>query len=568
MRFKTNSIHVQESGHGRNSRDEPKRSAMWRQFALGVSLLGMAACSPFGSKDADETARGTIGYVKGFIGGVAADEPRAVLIGRNVLSAGGSATDAAVAVYFALSVTLPSSASLGGGGVCLVRDQRSNTIETLDFRALAPARPVPAGKVAVAVPGNPLGFYALHTKYGRLKWAEMIRPSENLARFGNQISRALGQDLALTGQKLLNHPGSRQIFAGPGAQGLRREGDFLKQTELSGMLARIRSLGGAKFYSGPFAREIVSAVKDVGGVLKYEDLRAFRPQWRPAISVPWIKQTALNFPSPPGTAGATAAQMTAMLGYNDLYEDSNDVTRAHLLAEVTERSLADRKNWDGSSATPIAADQLASPERAQRLMQTYKEDRRVVTPGAAAAGLDPTSQSSGSSFVVLDREGSAVACSLSMNKPFGNGLVARGTGMVLAAPAKDAHGGPSFASVIVSSRIRSAMYYVSASSGGALAPTSLINVSVDALTNDNSTLETAINRKRVHHGGADGITYLEAGTPKAVVDGLSKRGHKLAFVNSMGAVNAVLCTNGIPHEKIDCAALTDPRGFGLALSTQ
>ncbi len=568
MRFKTVSIHSHILAGTWNPDKERRRRALWRQFAVGVSLLGIAACSPFGSKDADESQRGTIGFVKGFIGGVAADEPRAVLIGRDVLSAGGTATDAAVAVYFALSVTLPSSASLGGGGVCLVRDQKSKTMETLDFRAPASKGQIPVGKIPVAIPGNPLGFYALHAKYGRLKWAELIRPSENLARFGNQISRALGQDLALTGQRLLAHRDSRQIFTGDKGSALLREGEFLKQTELSAVLARIRSLGGAGLYSGPFAREFIDAVEAVGGILKYEDLRAFRPQWRSTISVPWVKQTILHFPSPPGTAGATAAQISAMLAYNDLYEDSGQDVRAHLLSEAIERSLADRKNWDGSSGTRVADDQLASTERAEKLMQSFKVDRRTVIPGAVAAGLNPTSQSSGSSFAVMDSDGSAIACSLSMNKPFGSGRVARGTGIVLADQSDARDGGHSYASAMLVHRFRNAMYYVSASSGGSLAPTSLVNVSAYALADEDSTLESAINLKRIHNGGVDGITYVESGTPKAIVDSLSKRGHKLAFVNSMGVVNAVFCVNGIPHEKIDCSAFADPRGFGLALSTQ
>jgi len=554
--------------HGQSLAREPKRPAMWRQLTLGAILLGVAACSPFSSKDAGQQQRGTIGFVKGFIGGVAADEPRAVLIGRNVLSAGGSATDAAVAVYFALSVTLPSSASLGGGGVCLVRDHKTNTVETLDFSARVPKGAVPVGKTAVAIPGNPLGFYALHTKYGRLKWAELIRPAENLARFGNEVSRALGQDLILTGNKLLSHQDSREIFALTDGQSLLQEGEFLKQTELSGTLARIRSLGGARLYSGPFGREFVAAVDAAGGAMNYEDLRAFRPLWRPTLSVSWVQETAFHFPSPPGSAGATAAQMAAMLRYKDLFETSDEGTRIHLLAEAAERSLADRRNWDGSTGTNVAANQLATPERAGRLMRTFNKNRRVVTAGAVAAGLDPTSQSSGTSFSIMDREGSAVACSLSMNKPFGNGLVARGTGVVLAAPPEPNTGAASLASVILVSKIRNAVYYVSSASGGALAPTSLINVAAYSLSDSNITLEKAIKRKRVHHGGADGITYLESGTPNAVVDGLKKRGHKLAFVNSMGSVNAVLCTNGIPHEKINCSAFTDPRGSGLALSTQ
>lgn len=95
---------------------------------MAALLLGLTtAC-------ADDRPPGVIGHIEGFAGVVVADEPQAVLVARDVLSAGGLAGDAAVALGFTLAVTLPSSAGLGGGGLCVAYNGETNKIETLDFR--------------------------------------------------------------------------------------------------------------------------------------------------------------------------------------------------------------------------------------------------------------------------------------------------------------------------------------------------------------------------------------------------------------------------------------------------
>ena len=116
-------------------------------------LLAVGLVSACGGND---PPLGVVGYVGGDFGGVVSDEPTASLIAGNVLSAGGTAADAAVALYFALSVTYPSAASLGGGGVCVVHDGSSARVEALDFTVARPARRSPEGTPEFAVPGVPL----------------------------------------------------------------------------------------------------------------------------------------------------------------------------------------------------------------------------------------------------------------------------------------------------------------------------------------------------------------------------------------------------------------------------
>src|SRR5262244_350593 len=160
-------------------------------ICAALLALAVAGCQ---SKRA---ATDIIGSVKGFAGAVVADEPRAALAARDVLTAGGSAADAAVAIYFTLAVTLPSSAGLGGGGVCLVHEPGSERPLALDFLPRA------AADGSIGLPGNVRGMAVLQAKYGRLKWGQLLEQAEDLAR-GSAVSRALAHDLAAVGPTLLD----------------------------------------------------------------------------------------------------------------------------------------------------------------------------------------------------------------------------------------------------------------------------------------------------------------------------------------------------------------------------
>lgn len=542
---------------------QPNHLSAWRQFIVGSIVISLAGCSVL-EDDESQIPQGTIGYVQGNLGGVTADEPRAALVGRDALAAGGTAADAAVATFFTLVVTLPSSVSLGGGGVCLVRDHKTQSVETLDFRAKAP-RSAGNNRNAAAIPGSPRGIFALHAKYGNLKWGELMRPAENLARFGTEISRALGQDLKVANAEIWPNADMRETFAAPGATALYKEGAFFKQVPLSATLARLRSRGASDLYNGQFARQFTNAAQATGPAFTYEELRAYIPEWRGTIEVPFIRDTVFHFPTPPGSAGVTAAQIAAMLSNDDRYEDLDEIERAHLLVEAVERSLADRARWQRGNLSPS---EIVSKAVTARLVRDFDPEKRNPTSSVAAAPTDSLAKSRGASFSIVDRNGSAVACSFTMNKPFGAQRIARGTGVVLAASPPAHQSEDALASVILVRKSKSALYYASAASGGAAAPSALVNVVANGIVGSDTTLEQAIALKRVHHGGSDGITYLEKSINPVIVNGLGAIGHKMAYVRNLGYVNAIFCSAGLPNKNsVSCEVKSDPRGFGLGIGS-
>ena len=532
-----------------------------RQFAVAALALLALGCS-----SDEETKLGQIGIVEGFLGGVAADEPRAALIGRDVLSAGGTAADAATAVYFALAVTLPSSASLGGGGVCLVHDAKSARTEALQFLARRPAV-VPPGTVRQnAIPGNPRGFFALHSKYGALRWEQVVAPAERLARFGTLVSRALAHDLDQVGDALLAKPGNRILFARPDGQGVLREGDYMIQVELAAQLSVLRRLGPGDFYVGRSARNLVDAVIQAGGALSAEDLRSYAPAWDEPVAVPFGNKTAY-FPPPPAAAGSVAAQMWALLTRDDAYDDTEDGERPHLFVETALRAFADRGRWMGDDGmSRVAAGDLTSKARLDALMATYRPDRHV-----SAAQLDPApvlrlENPAATSFVVLDRQGSAVACALTMNNLFGNGRVAPGTGIVMAMPPGQGGRGPiSLGPMMVINEHVNEFYFAAAATGGVAAPTALLGVAAAALVGK-EPLEDAMQAPRLHHGGAPDLVYFEQGYDRDRLGALTGRGHRVGATNALGRVNAAYCSGALPPKPETCTVRTDPRGLGLAVS--
>jgi gamma-glutamyltranspeptidase / glutathione hydrolase len=524
-------------------------------FGLSLSL---SACGIVPTEEL-----GTEGHVQGFIGGVAADEPRAVLEGQKILSAGGSAADAATAMYFALAVTLPSKASLGGGGVCMVYDVKTKKVEALDFLSRVPAEIPATASRPSAVPGNPLGIFALHTRYGRFQWAGLVAIGEKLARFGTQASRSLVRDIKPVAGALIADSGSRKIFLQANGKVID-EGNFMRQLDLATALSSLRQRGPAEFYQGEFARRFVEGVRQVGGSLSINDLKAFKPQWRDVLTKKFGIHE-INFMPPPASGGLVTAQIFGMLDKGDLFSDASTNEKYHVLAETAVRSYGDRERWlrdDFSIAN--APKTLISNSHLGQLIGNYQANRHLSPNAFRPAPKQRAENPSATSFVAVDREGSAVACSFTMNNNFGIGRVAKGTGIMLAAaPTGRGKGPTALGPIIVHNKNSNNFFFAGAASGGIAAPTALMNVLARTMMADEK-LGEAIAATRVHHGGAPDITFYEPGLSEAAKSFLAQRGHHIAATPTLGLVNAVHCPGGLPRDPGTCAIKTDPRGSGLA----
>ncbi|MCW9033860.1 MAG: gamma-glutamyltransferase family protein [Rhodospirillales bacterium] len=555
------SFKSKDSGGFNKSQLEPEYATFrkWRHhFMVGTICTFLAACS--GGPDLKE---GQIGFVEGYYGGVAADEPRAVLVGREILTAGGNAVDAAVGTYFALSVTLPSSASLGGGGVCLVHDQKTEKLEMLDFLPRAPKTIAPNADRPVAIPGNPRGFYALHSKYGTLRWEGLISPAENLARFGNQVSRAFSSDLNRVSTALMRDQGSQRVFGGKGGISVG-ESDFIEQLDLAVTLTVLRTKGPGDFYNGRFARQFVESVNRAGGGLKIDDLRSYVPVWREPIKVK-VDNNAAYFTAPPVVGGVTGAQFLSLLVNDDRYEDADEIEKRHMFVDAAMRTYANRAGWLSLNNTVSKSPGvILSESQTERLTAGYNENSRT-SPTQVNPALGPRQENpSATSFVTVDKDGNAVACNLSMNNLFGTGRMAGETGILLSArPGNNGRGPISLGPVIVINDHNNQLIFGGAASGGVAAPVALIGVLADAMIRD-IPLQKAISQGRVHHGGYPDQVYYESSVSAEVVAELKAKGHDLVPTKALGLVNSFHCPEGLPANPQLCTMNSDPRGFGLA----
>jgi gamma-glutamyltranspeptidase/glutathione hydrolase len=512
------------------ARRQRRGARRFRQIT--VSFIVAAASAWLSACGSSEPPLGVIGHVEGDFGGVVSDEPTASLIAGEVLSAGGLAADAAVALYFTLSVTYPSAAGLGGGGVCIIHDNFSGKVETLDFTAGRPARAAPDGRPEFAVPGGVRGMAALHARYGRLRWSQVVQPAERLARFGHPISRAFARELRRHAAIVKASSGLAALFKGATGPVLE-EGEDLRQLELAAFLGRVRAKGAGESYTGVLARRLAASYQAAGGTVTIEDLRNYRPVWRKTVKGSFGNHD-VHFAPPPVLGGDLAARLWDALEEKGAYERAPEGARDTVVV--------------GATASAYAA-----------------------LGGGGGGDGDTIPDYSTTSFAVMDQFGGAVACSVTMNAPFGVARLAPGTGVIAgAAPTPGRDGRASLAPMLIVNDSTTNTFFAAGASGDASGPTSMISVALKLLL-DERKLADAIGAARFHAGRAglgSRAVFAEAAADAAATARFEAAGYRVVEVPSLARVNAIWCPKGIPLKPELCVYVTDGRGSGYAVSAE
>lgn len=386
---------------------------------------------------------------------VSSADVRASEAGREMLEAGGSAADAAIATMLALTVVEPQSSGIGGGGFFVYHDAASGETVTVDGREEAPAaaRPdrfvgangqplgmrdaVPGGR-SVGVPGNIRLAAEVHRRFGRVPWARLFDPAIRLAEGGFTVSPWLAATLAGSDQRWADFPATRAQFFIDGRPA--RLGQRLVNPALGATLRDIANNGADAFYAGATARAIVDAVRTAPrnpGDMTMADLAAYQAETRDPVCINYRVYRICGM-GPPSSGATTVFAILGMIEAFDMRSmGPNNAMSWHVLGEAMRLAYADRDAYVGDPAfvdVPVAGllDRRYLAERSRLISPFRVADRHV--PGTPPGAAPRTAAVSGevpstSHFVAVDRAGNVASMTSTVEGIFGSQLVA--AGMVL-----------------------------------------------------------------------------------------------------------------------------------------
>jgi gamma-glutamyltranspeptidase/glutathione hydrolase len=514
---------------------------------------------------------------------VVSQNTHATAAGYEILTKGGNAVDASVAVGFALAVTLPRAGNLGGGGFMLIYDKQKDKVETLDYRSVAPksARSgmfvdgssiVRFGHLVNAVPGSVAGLLKAHEKHGKLSLSEVMKPSIRLAKNGIPVTHDLNYALEWSKESLLENSTSKNKFYDKKENPIAVS-HLLKQPKLAKTLFLISRKGKEAFYEGEIAKWIEEDSLSNGGLITLEDLAAYEAKERKPISIDYRGYRIVSM-APVASGGLVLLQIMSILENFDLkILGPNSAETVHLLSESMQRAYADRARYHGDPDyynVPIR--QLLSKEylqeRSNSITKIRTEDGLIYAGDLSKIDESPDT----THFSVIDSIGNAVSTTYTLGSSFGSGVTVEKGGFLLNnqmrnfshfyGKSNDLSLGTSEANKLepgkrmISTQAptlvfnpQGKLFMVLGSPGGGRIPNIIAQV-ISNVIDHNMSFASAVMAPRINQRLA-GNLELENGFSPDTIKLLKEKGHNVKRSMTMGSVQAIFIKDQVIYGVAD-----------------
>jgi len=527
---------------------------------------------------------------------VVAANPHAVDAGIEILRAGGSAVDAAVAVQMVLGLVEPQSSGIGGGLFLMHWAENQRALQSYDGRETAPmaakavrfadalGRPMDryeaiASGLAVGTPGALRALELAHRKHGRLPWANLFAPAIRLAQQGFAMPRRLGR--LLTREKhLAGDPAARSLYYDASGQP-KHVGAVLTNASYAATLALVASGGADAFYRGAIAADIVAAVGTHArpGDLSLDDLARYAAKEREPVCGAYRDRRICGM-GPPSSGGPIVLELLGILERSGFDRAAPGSERAvHLFAEAGRLAYADRLRYLADPdfvPQPVAGllDPAYLKDRAALIGERAMGAPRAGRPrGAIALGDANETELAGTSHVsIVDRDGNAVAMTTTIENQFGSRIMVRGfllnNQMTDFAFFPEFEGRPAANRIEPGKRPRSSMsptfvfdregrLQAIVGSPGGPAIINYVAKTLVGLIDWGMDIQGAIALP--NFGAAYGPTFIERGSAyEELADALERRGHTLSFSAQTSGLH------GIERAGALWRGGADPRREGVA----
>lgn len=524
-------------------------------FALSLPLLAHAGDRVTGKSFA------TRSEVIAPHGMVATSQPLATQIGLDVLKAGGTAVDAAIAANAALGLMEPTGSGIGGDLFAIVWDAKTGKLHGYNGSGRSPKSLTlqwfaehgyqdipPTGPLPVSVPGCVDGWFALHGRFGKLPMSKLLAPTVEYARNGFPVSELIAHYWALSVPRLSKYPGFAEQYTRDGKAPAK--GEMWKNPNLARTLEAIGKGGRDAFYKGAIAKTIGDYMKANEGFLTADDLAAHTGEWVEPLSTNYRGYDVWELP--PNGQGVAALTMLNILEAYDLKSLGFDSTEyVHLFTEAKKLAFADRAQYfaDPAFAKAPLKGLIDKGYAAQR--------RKLIGPRAAKsveAGHPPLEGGDTIYLTTADRWGNMVSLIQSNYRGMGSGMAPTGLGFILQDRGemfvlKDGHpnayapGKRPFHTIIPAFITKNGKPWVSFGvMGGAMQPQGHVQI-VANLVDFGMNLQEAGDAPRIQHDGSTeptgrntamsdgGEINLEAGFDYETVRGLMQKGHKVTWAD-------------------------------------